>query len=200
MPIPPADVLDGLDGSELAVGDVDVVGDADEGLVDVGDGEELDASGLDAGLVDFSDLLVETCDFGVEEDDGDDLEGDQGGHVFDGVVVLVHADIGEQVDEVQEVVPLGHPIFEVLGDRAEILLVQRDFHTLGLDLAESIMRVFIFILLRLDLEPVAILIIFVLEEFLQNQVLVFLEHSGLAVDEGGEETEVLGREFSSTHA
>jgi hypothetical protein len=121
--VPPADVLDGLDGGELAVGNVDVVGDAHEGLVHVGDREEFDASGLDAGLVDFADLLVKTCDFWVEQDDCNDLEGDQGRDVLYGVVVLVHADIGQQVDEMQEVVPLGHPILEVLGNGTEILLV-----------------------------------------------------------------------------
>lgn len=74
--VPPADVLDGLDGCELAVGDVDVVSDAYEGFMYIGDGEEFDAGGL-ASLVDLAYLLVETCDFRVEEYDGHYLEGDQ---------------------------------------------------------------------------------------------------------------------------
>lgn len=92
----------------------------------------------------------------------------------------------------QEVVPLGHPILEVLRDRAEILLVQRDFYASCLDLAEIVMQVFILFILGLDFKPVAILIILILEEFLKDQVLVLLEDSCLAVDEGGEEAEVLG--------
>lgn len=58
MPVPPADVLDGLDGGELAVVDVDVMGDAHKWLVDVGDGEHLDARCLQTCLIYLADLLV----------------------------------------------------------------------------------------------------------------------------------------------
>ncbi len=50
------------------------MGNTNEGLVDVADGEELDASGAKTGLVEFPNLLIEPCYFGVEENDGDDLE------------------------------------------------------------------------------------------------------------------------------
>lgn len=51
MTIPSADVLDGLDGGELAVVDVDVVSDSHEGFVDIDDWVELDSVGFDTGLV-----------------------------------------------------------------------------------------------------------------------------------------------------
>lgn len=51
MAIPSADVLDGLDGGELAVVDVDVVSDSHEGFVDIDDWVELDSVGFDTGLV-----------------------------------------------------------------------------------------------------------------------------------------------------
>jgi hypothetical protein len=97
---------------------------------------------------------------------------------------------------VQEVVPFGPPIFEVLGDGAEVILVESDFHSLGLNLAERILRILHLVLLSLNLESVAILIVLVLEEFLENQVLIFLEDSAFAVNEGGKESQVFGREFA----
>lgn len=51
MAIPSADVLDGLDGGELAVVDVDIVSDPHEGLVDVDNRVQLDSVGFDTGFV-----------------------------------------------------------------------------------------------------------------------------------------------------
>ena len=196
--VPPADVLDGLDGGELDVVDVDVVSDPHEGFVYVNDRVQLHPVGLEARFVQLSDLLVELGDLRVEEDDCDDLQGHQGGDVFDGVVVLVHADVCEQVDEVEEVVPLWPPVLEVLGDGRKVLLVQRDLHALGLDLAEGILRVLHLILLGLHLEAIAVLVDIVLEELLKDDVLVFLEHSGLTVDEGREQSQVLGGQLAAS--
>lgn len=58
MPVPPANVLDCLDGGELAVVDIDVMGDTHKWLVDVGDGEHLDTRCLQTCLVYLTDLLV----------------------------------------------------------------------------------------------------------------------------------------------
>lgn len=77
MAVPSADVLDGLDGGELAVVDVDIVCDSHKGLMHVHNGVKLHSVGLDTGLVELSDLLVEFCDFWVEEDHCYDLKGDQ---------------------------------------------------------------------------------------------------------------------------
>lgn len=77
MAVPSADVLDSLDGGELAVVDVDIVCDPHEGLVDVDNGVKLDSIGLNACLVELSDLLVELSDFWVEKDHCYDLQGDQ---------------------------------------------------------------------------------------------------------------------------
>jgi hypothetical protein len=170
--VPPADVLDGLDGGELAVVDVDVVGDAHEWFVDIGDGVDLHAGGLETGLVDLPDLLVELGDLGVEEDDGNHLQGDEGGHVLNGVVVLVHADVRQQVHEVQKIVPFRSPVLEVLGDGTEVLLVEGDLHPLCFYLAEGVLGVLHFLLLCFDLESVAILVVLVLEELLQDEVLI----------------------------
>ena len=51
MPVPSADVLDGLDGGELAVVDIDIVSDADEWLMDIGNGEHLDTGCLQTCLI-----------------------------------------------------------------------------------------------------------------------------------------------------
>jgi hypothetical protein len=184
--VPPADVLDSLDCSELAVVDVDVVRYPNEGLVGVGDGVEGLALLL-RRLVCLTDVVVELGDLVVEEDDGDYLEGDQGGDVLYGDVVLVHADVRQQVDEVQEVVPLCAPVLVVLGNRTEILLVEGDLHTFRLDFAEGILRVLHLVLLGLYLEAETVEVVLVLEEVLENDVLVLLQDAVLALDEGGEE-------------
>ncbi len=180
MPIPPADVLDGLDGGELAVGDVDVMGDPHEGLVDVGDGVDH----LSCLLVGLPNHVVETLDFWVVEDDGHNLECHQGRHIFDGVVVFIHADIGQEVDELQEVVPFGSPVLEVLRDRAEVLLVEGNLHPLRLDLAVRILGELRLVLFGLHLEPITENILLVFKEMLQDDVLVLLQNAVLASDEG----------------
>lgn len=88
----------------------------------------------------------------------------------------------------QEIVPLRPPILEVLGDGRKILHVKCDFHAFGLDLAERILRIFDLIFLGLHLETIAVLVMVVLEELLENDVLVFFKDSGLAVDEGREKS------------
>lgn len=49
-------------------------------------------------------------------------------------------------------------------------------------------------------ESIAIEILFVLEELLQNNVLIFLQNTSLAVDESGKETKILCGEVSASHA
>ena len=95
MSVPAADGFDGFNGSELAVGDVDVMGNSHERFVDVGNG----VNDLPCLLVSLLYHIVETLDFRVIEDDGHNLESDQGRDIVNGIVVLVHADIGEEVDE-----------------------------------------------------------------------------------------------------
>lgn len=95
VPVPATDGFDGFNRSELAVGDVDVMGNSHERLVDVGNG----VNDLPCLLVGLLDHIVEALDFRVIEDDGHNLESDQGRHIVNGVVVLVHADVGEEVDE-----------------------------------------------------------------------------------------------------
>jgi hypothetical protein len=56
--VPSADIFDGLDGGELAVVDVDVVGDPHKGFMHVGNGVDLDPQGLQISLVKLPDLLV----------------------------------------------------------------------------------------------------------------------------------------------
>jgi hypothetical protein len=51
------------------------------------------------------------------------LQRNKGGNVFNGIIVFVHAYVGEEVHKVQEVVPFGPPVFEILGDGAEVILV-----------------------------------------------------------------------------
>lgn len=77
VPVPPANVLDGLDCGELAVVDIDIMGDTHKWLVDVGDGEHLDARCLQTCLIYLANLLVQTGDFGVEQYHCHDLQRDQ---------------------------------------------------------------------------------------------------------------------------
>ena len=100
----------------------------------------------------------------------------------------------------QEIVPLGSPILEVLGDRTEILLVKCNFNAFSTNLAEGILGSLLLILLGLNLEPVAIEIILILEEFLQDYVLVLLQNASLTVDESGEKTKILSGKLSASHA
>jgi len=100
----------------------------------------------------------------------------------------------------QEIVPLGSPILEVLGDRTEILLVKCNFNAFSANLAEGILGSLLLILLGLNLEPVAIEIILILEEFLQDYVLVLLQNASLTVDESGEKTKILSGKLSASHA
>jgi len=49
-------------------------------------------------------------------------------------------------------------------------------------------------------ETVAIVIFLILEELLQDNVLIFLQNTSFAVDEGGKETKILCGEVSAPHA
>jgi len=60
--VPTADVLDVLDGGEISVADVNVVGNSQEGFMDVGYGIKLDSVNFQVVVVYFSDLLVENID------------------------------------------------------------------------------------------------------------------------------------------
>lgn len=62
MSVPTADVLDVLDGGEISVADVNVVGNSQEGFMDVGYGIKLDSVNFQVVVVYFSDLLVENID------------------------------------------------------------------------------------------------------------------------------------------
>lgn len=59
-----------------------------------------------------------------------------------------------------------------------------NLHSLHLDLAELVVRVFLFIFLINYLEPVAEEVFLVLEETLENDVLVDFQDDILAFDEG----------------
>lgn len=61
------------------------------------------------------------------------------------------------------------------------------------------MRILYLIFLGFHLETIAVFVIVVLEEFLKDNVLVLLEDSGLAVDEGREKTKVLGGQLATSH-
>lgn len=93
--VPATDGFDGFDGSELAVGYVDVVGDANERLVHVC----YRVNHLPCSLVCLLYQLVQVLYLGVIQDYSHYLESDQGRNVLNGVAVLVHADVRQQVYE-----------------------------------------------------------------------------------------------------
>jgi hypothetical protein len=196
MPVPPADVLDGFDLGEFAVVNVDVLGDPDEGFVHVLDGVFVVAFLDEVGFVGGVDHLVEGFDLGVQQDDGDGLEGDECGDVFDGVVVLVHADVGEEVDEVEEVVPFGSPIFVVFGDGAEVLFIEGDVYSFGVDFAVGVLQIFHYVFFGLYLEAIAEIVFLVLEEMVEDDLLVLFQYSIFALNEGGEQSKVFRGQLS----
>lgn len=99
----------------------------------------------------------------------------------------------------KEIVPLGSPIFKVLRDGRKILFVKCDLHTFCLDLAEGILRILHLIFLGLHLETIAVFVVIVLKEFLEDDVLVLLQYSCLAVYEGREQAKILCCQFASSH-
>lgn len=99
----------------------------------------------------------------------------------------------------KEIVPLRSPILEILRDGRKILLIKCNLHAFGLDLAEGILRVFDLIFLGLHLETIAVFVVIVFEEFLEDYVLVLLQHSRFAVYEGREEAKVLCCQLASSH-
>lgn len=99
----------------------------------------------------------------------------------------------------KEIIPLGSPILKILRDGRKILFVKCDLHTFCLDLAEGILRIFHLIFLGLHLEAIAVFVVIVLEEFLEDDVLVLLQHSCLAVYEGREQAKVLCCQLASSH-
>lgn len=99
----------------------------------------------------------------------------------------------------KEIVPLRSPIFEILRDGRKILLIKCNLHPFGLNLAEGILRVLHLIFLGLHLETIAVFVVIVFEEFLEDYVLVLLQHSRLAVYEGREEAKVLCCQLATSH-
>lgn len=99
----------------------------------------------------------------------------------------------------KEIVPLRSPILEILRDGRKILLIKCNLHPFGLDLAERILRVLDLIFLGLHLEPIAVFVVIVFEEFLEDYVLVLFKHSRFAVYEGREEAKVLCCQLATSH-
>ena len=64
----------------------------------------------------------------------------------------------------QKVVPLGSPVLEVLGDGAEVLLIQCYFYSFGPDFGVGVRGILNLILLGLDLETIAEVVVLILEE------------------------------------
>ena len=170
------------------------MGDADEGLVDVGVGEPLD---LSFGVVGLLEHLVEGLDVVVEEDGGDDCERDVGLHVLVGLVVAVHADVGEQVDVAHEVVELGSVALVEFRQGAGVLAAEDHLDHFVALLVPEVVAVVLGLgdaVLHLELEvPVVEL---AHEEPREDLLLVLLEDDVVASDEGGEQPEVLGGEVA----
>ena len=123
------------------------------------------------------------------------MEGHEGRNILNGIGVLIHADIGQQVYELQEIVPLRPPVLKILRNRTKVLLVERYLHSLGLYLAERVLRVLSLVFLGLYFEPIAKDVLLVFEKMLKDDVLVFFEDAFFAADEGREEPEVFSGQF-----
>lgn len=95
----------------------------------------------------------------------------------------------------KEIIPFGSPIFVILGDRTKVLSVKSDFNSLAFDLAELILLIFLFIFFFNNFEPVAVIVVFIFEEMLKDDVLVFLQNTIFAFYESREKTQILSSQL-----
>lgn len=100
----------------------------------------------------------------------------------------------------KEIVPFWSPILEIFGNWAEILFIKGNFYSFCFDFAERILRVLLLVLLSFNFETITEVIILVFEEFIKDDVLVFLQNTVFTFNEGGEESEILCREISGSHS
>ncbi len=100
----------------------------------------------------------------------------------------------------QEIVPFRSPIFEVFGDRTKILIMQCYLNSFSFDFTKWILRILNLIFLCLDFKPIAIFIFFILEKFIKNQILIFLEDSILAFNKGRKQSKIFCSQLSSSHS
>ena len=75
MPIPSVNVLDGLDGNEFAVVNVDIVSNTDKRFIDISNGIYFYSSSLQTLFIEFSYLLIQAGYLWIEKDDSYDVEG-----------------------------------------------------------------------------------------------------------------------------
>lgn len=181
--VPPADVLDGLNRGEFAVADVDVVGDAQEWLVDISDGMQYVLIILEVVIINFPNGGVQLLDLRVKEDDCGKLQSYKGRNILNSFVILVHTHVCQEVHKLQEIVPMRPPVLEILWNWNELLLVQGYLHSLALYLTKRIIWIFVLVFLVCCLETVAVLILRVLEELLQYNFLILFYYSVIALDE-----------------
>ncbi len=127
------------------------------------------------------------------------LQWNQSWYVLDWLTVSVHANISQKIHISQEVIPFWSPVFEELWNWTEILLTKSNFHLVFQNLVINWMicwqlqwidNLFFLLLLKLKFETPQVINIF--EETVQNNLLIFLNDTILALNKSREESQVLG--------
>ena len=94
------------------------MGNANERLMDVGIGETLD---LTLGTIGLFQFFIQELDIVIEENSRYHCQGNIGLNVLVGLIVAVHADIGQEVDVAQQIVELVGESLEKFRQGARVV-------------------------------------------------------------------------------
>ena len=108
----------------------------------------------------------------VEENYRYSLQRNQGRNVLNRIIILIHTDVGQQIHEMKEIIPLWPPVFVVLLNGTEILFIKSYVYSFRLYFTERILKVLNFIFFSLNLKSITEMIIFVFEKFVKDDVLI----------------------------
>jgi hypothetical protein len=94
-------------------------------------------------LVGLLDLLVQLLHIGIEEDGYDYLEIEERWHIFDSLIIPIHADIGQQVNVGHKIVPLGGPIPKEFVNGGKLLITKSYMHLFGSNFINKVIGIFL---------------------------------------------------------
>jgi len=194
--VPLDDLSNSANGRKIEVIDICVMGNANERLMDVGIGETLDLSLQAIGLFQ---IFIQDLDIVIEKNGRYHCQGNIGLDVLVGLIVAVHADIGQEVDVTQQIVELVGESLEKFRQSARVVSSEGHLDHFVSIFIEEIIRVFISLgnaVFHFELKVIVISLAH--EEIHQNLLLVFLENDIISSNESRKKTQMLGCQITLT--